>query len=258
MEPDLNGATQAATAEPTATEAANPEGWSLEELREVMRGVVEERLTPMWQAVDRRLGGVETVTPQVMSALQEVRSIRPLIDKLVTGETMEPAELDKLRLAAENEALKQDLAASKKPQRESEPQEQGDDPDVMARRLVSRDYFNGGIKDALKRLFDSEGVDFGTDAKPSALRQKIESRSVAVSSKDGTRMWGKWLDDAITDIKAEADKAEQPARAVIPAAANGGAGIGEKELVGKLARGEHLEPALMFQATQAWKKGVRP
>lgn len=256
MPDELEGGTQAATAEPPATGDASPGGWTLDDLEDLFDRKLNDRLNPMWSAVDKRIGGVETLRAPILEALQEVKGLRPLVNKLVAGETMEPAEIEKLELAAENARLKQERDA--KAQEPAKAPEPAGDPQEAANRLVAHQYFRGGWQDQAKDLFEDEGQEWGTDDSPSPLRRKVEGLQVKVDAKTGQPKWPEWMREVKKLVKAAADDAVKPAPAVVPTAGNQGAGGGEKDLVGKLGRGEYLEPAQMRQAVAAWNKGIRP
>lgn len=243
MAEELEGGTQAATAEQPATgDASSVQGWTLDDLEDVIARTVESKLNPWWKAVDSRLGTVETLKGPVLEVLQEQKAMRPLVNKLLAGETMEPAEIEKLELAAENARLKQEKQErdNPKPQTQARTDPADDDPQAAADRLVAYQYFRGGWRDQLKDLFEEEGQDWGSDQQPSALLQKVE-RDVRVKTdpRTGQPKWAQWMREAKKIVKAAADEAEKPSRANVPAAANSGAALGSPEAIRRAyARGE--------------------
>lgn len=240
MPDQIDGALQAATAEPTAPDITPSAGEPFDPER--LGDVVEERINAALAAQQERANqGYRNLQSQLeaqrIEARQQERRIEEILKVVssngsVTDEDLQRID-EKLELETHRARAK---AAVEKPAVKAEPE---GDPQSAADRLVAHQYFRGGWQDQLKDVFEDEGQEWGTEQKPSVLRQKVEALQVKVDARTGQPKWAEWMREAKKLVKAAADDAEKPARAAVPSAANGGGALGSHEAIRKAyANGE--------------------
>lgn len=206
------GATRPEAATP-ASEAQPEDAWSSDELRELLREVVQEENAGFWRSIDRRFTPIEELRSQVEDLLGRSRKTEALVSRLFDG-TYTPEDRERLEQAEALKAKDAELA------RERERREQATkafEPETERRYMWQTTY--GPLA---KRTAEQAGLTWQE-------AQGLMPTKLGRPSRNDPLGFLAWFNEYEKNVDAEVDKrtraatppprvpAERPAGQAVPA-----------------------------------------